>query len=92
MLKFLVITIICFLVTASPNDDRLTKLETMVVKQQAAMNKQQVATNVLQSTVKEQEVAMKEQRVAMQQALEEIKRLKHQLAGTNEYTVDSRTG
>ena len=89
MLKFLVITIICCLAAASPSDDRLTKLETMVAEQQAAMKKQEVARNALQATVKEQEV---EHRVAMQHVLEEIKQLTHQLAGINVYecTVVSR--
>ena len=92
MLKFLVITIICCLATASPSNDRLMKLETMVAEQQAAVKEQAIATKVLQATVKEQKVAMEEQGVAVQHALEEIKQLKHQLAGISvcECIVDSR--
>ena len=50
MLKFLVIATICCLATASQNNDRLTKLETMVAEQQAAMTEQGV---VMQQALQE---------------------------------------
>ena len=43
MLELLVITAICCLATASPSNDRLTKLETMVAEQQTAMEEQGIA-------------------------------------------------
>ena len=50
MLKFLVITAIYCLATASQSVDRLAKLETMVAEQQAAMTEQGV---VMQQALQE---------------------------------------
>ena len=82
MLKFLMVTIICCLATAFPSNDRLTKLETMVAEQQTAMEEQRAVVGEQQATVKKQGVTMKEQRVVMQQALEDIRQLKRNIAGT----------
>ena len=83
MLKFLAITTICVLATASQSDDRLTKLERMVAEQQAAMEELQAVVEEQWTAMERQEVSAKERGVVMQEALEEIEQLKHKLSGIN---------